>query len=84
MVWYGRHRSQSAKEDIAHPYPAITRRELIQTLVISDAAVGGSVCCRADLTPRPRPHRHARARGARATAARSDTVSIGLDSSQYE
>jgi hypothetical protein len=24
---YGRHRSQSAKEDIAHPYPAITRRE---------------------------------------------------------
>jgi hypothetical protein len=24
---YGRHRSQSAKEDIAHPYPAITRRD---------------------------------------------------------
>jgi hypothetical protein len=27
MYLYGRHRSQSAKEDIAHPYPAITRRE---------------------------------------------------------
>jgi hypothetical protein len=27
MYLYGRHRSRSAKEDIAHPYPAITRRE---------------------------------------------------------
>jgi hypothetical protein len=27
LYFYGRHRSQSAKEDIAHPYPAITRRE---------------------------------------------------------